>query len=381
MSGRYEKKREKKPVSAGKTVLIVVAVVLVLVAAAGIAGVVYYNRMLGKLNQVEVGKITYTQPLVQETEGIKEEPANMEQTEAATEEAATEPPHVASREDYLNILLVGQAAREGEAERFADTMILCTINTYEKTLTMTSLLRDSFVKMPDYKGHYGGRIKLTTIYHLGGMYGDGVAGSMELMNQTLYDNFGIEVDYDVEIDFEAFIKVVDRLGGVYVELTDAEAAYLNADTRYVRREIPSGPFVLEGAEALSYARMRKAEGDAESDIKRTARQRAVISGIFYSLRQAKLSDIQAIIDEVLPMVTVSMNSSEITKLLTQLLPMLPEMQIIGGGTCPAEYKGEMVDIYKDGMMHSILRFDTEKTKKTMREITLGEVPAETTASN
>lgn len=63
---------------------------------------------------------------------------------------------------------------------------------------MTSLLRDSFVKMPDYKGRTGGRIKLTTIYHLGSTYGDGVSGSMELMNQTLYDNFGIEVDHNFE---------------------------------------------------------------------------------------------------------------------------------------------------------------------------------------
>lgn len=374
MSGRYEKKREKKPLSVGKVVLTVVAVVLVLVAALGVAGAIYYNRMLGKLNQVEVGKINYTQPTTQAVEETREEPEDVKETEATTEEA-TEPPHVASSADYLNILLVGQASRDGEAERFADTMILCTINTYEKTLTMTSLLRDTLVKMPDYKKHYGGKIKLTTIYHLGSVYGDGVAGSMELMNQTLYDNFGIEVDYNVEIDFEAFIRVIDRLDGVKVELTQAEADYLTHKAKgYVYREMHEGPETLWGAEALAYARMRKAEGDGESDIKRTVRQRALMNSIVDSLRKKDLGSIQSIINEVLPMVTVSMNNSEITQLLTQLLPMLPDLQIVDGGTCPANYSGDMVDIYKDGMMHSILRFDVEETKKTMREITLGEIP-------
>ncbi len=363
MSGRYEKKKPKRPIRGKKILLIVLAVIVGLLAAAVIGAVVYYNSMLNKLNQVEVPEIIYTRA----TE------ATAEQTQAAETESTQETtqPHVASSADYLNILIVGQAARDGETERFADTAILCTLNTYTKTLTLTSLLRDSFVKMPDYKGKIGGRIKLTTIYHLGYLYGDGIAGSMELMNLTLYDNFGIEVDHNFEIDFEAFVKVVNILGGVNIELTEAEADYLNADDK-VWQEVEPGLNWLDGDTALAYARMRKAEGDADSDIVRTSRQRNFIEALLTQLKTKGLAELQSLANEVLPMVTTSMSNAQITELLLTLLPMLPELTMETGGTCPVEYWGDMVEIYGDGVYHSVLRFDQEATIQAMRAITEGE---------
>lgn len=370
MSGRYERKKAKRPLGGKKTALIILAVVLVLIVAVVIAGIVYYNVMLNKINIVEVPKIEYTTPAT-ETTGPAEETTQPETTEATT--VATTEPHVASSADYLNVLIVGQAARDGEEERFADTAILCSINTYTKKLTMISLLRDSFVRPPDYKGHTFGRIKLTTVYHLGYLYGDGVAGSMELMNLTLYNNFGIEVDYNFEIDFEAFVKVVNMLGGIKIDLTEAEANYLNSDGK-VWQEVEPGVNRLDGDTALAYARMRKAEGDSESDIKRTSRQRIFMEAVLTKLKGKSLSDLQALANEVLPMITTSMSKSEITEYLVTLLPMLPEMTFEDGGNCPANSRGEMVDIYGDGMYHSVLRFDETETKKTMRAITEGEEP-------
>jgi len=367
--GRYEKKKVRKPAKGKKIALIALSVVLVLLLTVVIGGFVYYKMMLSKIPRVNVPKINYT---TAPTETVEPHAETTTATTEATTVATTEP-HIPSSADYLNILVVGQAARDGEAERFADTAILCTLNTYTKTLTLTSLLRDSFVKMPDYKGHYGGRIKLTTIYHLGSLYGDGVAGSMELMNQTLYDNFGIEVDYNFEIDFDAFIKVVYLIGGVDIELTEAEANYLNNDGK-VWQAVQPGMNCLDGDTALAYARMRKAEGDSESDIIRTSRQRKFIEAVVAKLKTKSPSRLQKIANAVLPMVTTSMTDAEITDCLLTLLPMLPELKMETGGTCPAESKGDMVEIYHDGVYHSVLRFDTEKTKKTMRAITEGEEP-------
>ena len=367
MHGRYEKKKQKKPLGWKKIVLIVIGVILILLAALVIAGVIYYITMLNKMNRVTVPKITYTEATTEAAET-----QDQAQTTEATTVATTEP-HVASSADYLNILVVGQAARDGEEERFADTAMLFTINTYTKTLTQTSLLRDSFVKPPDYKGHFFGRIKLTTVYHLGSLYGDGVAGSMELMNMTLYNNFGIEVDYNFEIDFEAFIKVINLLEGVDIELTEAEADYLNKDGK-VWQTVHPGMNWLDGDTALAYARMRKAAGDNESDIVRTERQRKFVEALVTKLKGMKLSDLQKIANEVLPMITTSMTNAEITETLLTLLPMLPELTIEKGGTCPASYKGDMVEIYGDGFYHSVLRFDEAETKKAMRAITEGEEP-------
>ena len=380
MSGRYERKKPQKAGSAKKTVLIVVLVILILLAALVIAGVVYYNTMLNKLNKVTVPKIDYSQQTAQTPETTQATEAAA--TEAATEETtvATEP-HVASSADYINILLVGQAAREGEPERFADTMILCTVNTYEKTLTMTSLLRDTLVQYPNYtdtngKSHRGGQIKLTTIYHNGYICTNSTADAMGLMNQTLYEDFGIEVDYDVEIDFEAFIKAINLLGGIDVELTAAEAKYLNDFENRYYYEMTEGKNWLDGTTALAYVRMRKAEGDNGSDIKRTSRQRRFIEAMLAKVKTMSISDLQNMANEVLPLVTVSMDNSEITNLLMTMLPMLSGLEIKSSGTCPVRAKGyswgDMVDIYSDGNLHSVMRYDKEKNITYMRALTKGE---------
>lgn len=372
MSGRYEKKKEKKPAGWKKPVLIVLLVLVVLIAAVVVGVTVYYNAMLNKINKVEVPKINYAALATETTQA-----ADAETTEAATEETtetteATEP-HVASSADYINILLVGQAAREGEAERFADTMILCTLNTYEKTITLTSLLRDTLVQYPQYtdtagKAHSGGKIKLTTIYHNGYICTRTTADAMGLMNLTLYKNFGIEVDYDVEVDFEAFVKIIDLIGGVNVDLTAAEAKYLN-DQGFAAKE---GRFHLDGGPALCFARMRHADGDNDSDIIRTERQRRFMAEVLHRLKKLSLSDVQNIANEVLPMVTVSMSNSEITDLLLKLIPMLPDLEIVQSGSCPAHFWGEMLDIYGDGVQHSVLKYDINKTTQAMRYITKGE---------
>ena len=364
--GRFERKKEKS--GAGKVILILVIVLLVLVVAAVIAGVIYYNSILNRMNHVEVPKIEYT--TIATTDGETEE---TEQTEEAT--VPTETEHVASSEDYINILLVGQASRAGDAERMADTMILVTLNKYEKTVTLTSVLRDTLVKMADFRGHNGGKIKLTTVYHLGSYYDNGnVAGSMELMNLTLYNNFGIEVDHNFEVDFEAFVKVLDLIDGVEIELTQEEADYLNKDDVWVYYDMEPGLQRLDGMVGLSYARMRKAEGDGDSDIKRTERQRKLITAVIEKLKTRSVSELQNLANEVLPYITTSMTNSEITDLLMMVLPMLSDLTINPSGTCPVAgtYWGEMYDIYGDGFKHSILRFEVGDQWKLMRAITEGE---------
>lgn len=363
MHGRYEKRRPVKKRVTGAKKALLIALVLCLV----IAAVVYWNGMLGKMNYVEVADITYSSTAAAQTS------ESVDMQAAAEAAAETTQPHVASSADYINFLIVGQSSREGEEARLADTVVLCTLNTYEKTLTLTSMLRDAFLKMPDYKGHAGGRIKLTMIYHLGSHYSDGdPAGSMELMNQTLYNNFGVEVDYNFEVDFETFVWIVDAVGGIDVELTEAEADYLNDDDVWVTYDVEPGMAHLDGMATLSYARMRKAEGGNESDIVRSSRARKVIEILLEELKGESISGLQDLANEVLPKVTTSMSKSEMTNMLLTVLPMLPNLKINMGGTCPANYQGDMVDIYGDGQLQSVLRFDVAETTKTMRAITEGE---------
>lgn len=369
--GRFEQAKQSKQPGKKKGLkifLIVIAVILVLLLILAGAAYLYLQSKLKKMNIIELPKDTYayTEPTDEVTR--PPETGAAETTEATTE--ATVPKMTA--DDIVNILFVGQAARAGEEETMADSTMLISINTYTKEITCMSILRDSFVKLPDYKGHQCGRAKFTVCYNLGYQWGGGTAGGMEMTNICLKDNFGIEVDYNVEVSFDSFIKMIDYIDGVDIDLTQAEADYLNKDTLYVKRTIEPGVQRLQGMEALSYARMRKAAGDSESDIKRTERQRKVVEALLEKFRYRSIADLNKWIDILLPMVSTTMTPTDVTKLAARVLPIFSELKI-KGATVPMEGWGDMVDIYNDGQIHSVMRFDTAKEKKLIRAITEAEV--------
>lgn len=368
MSGRFEKKKSKS--SSGVVALLVVVIILV----AGVAMLMGYLAFRPQ-----------EQPQIQAPATTLPTETEMEATEARVEtEPTTEPttvpttlPYKESGKDIINILLIGQQAREGEAEsdqRMADTMILATVNKNTKTLTLTSFLRDTYVKLPDYvepsgKRHECGKNRINVCYHLGYRWA-GAGGAMEMTNQCLKENFGIEVDYDVEVSFQSFIDIIDMLGGVKIELTEAEADYLNNDDLYVYRDLEPGKNWLEGSEALSYARMRKAAGDNDSDISRTERQRKLIASVFNSLKKKSFAEIQEIVEKVLPMVTTNMTNDDILTCLWELAPLMLDLKI-ETGTCPVKgtYKGEIIDLF--GAPASVLTFDKGQNIKYMQAITEG----------
>ena len=374
--GRFE--QQKQPQNTGKKgnkglkiFLIVLAVLLVLILIAAAVGYWFIQDKLNKMNVITLPEDTYV--YTEATDEYTRPPeTEEEETVEETTVETTRPPM--SADDIINVLVVGQASRAGEEANMADTTMLVSLNTYTKEVTVFSILRDSFVKLPDYKGHQCGRAKFTVCYNLGYQWGDGTAGAMEMTNICLRDNFGIEVDYNIEVSFDGFIRMIDYLDGVDIELTQAEADYLNKDTLYVQRHIEPGMQRLQGMEALSYARMRKAEGDSDSDIKRTERQRKVVASLLEKFRYMSLSELNGWIDELLPMVTTTMTASDVTKLAAKVLPMVIDLKMTGH-TIPMEGTGwgDMVDIYDDGNIHSVIRFETPQQKKLIRAITEAEV--------
>ncbi len=377
MSGRYEQKKpRKKKKSAAKVLLIVLLVIVLLLAA--VAGGFYFfvwKPMLNKVNYVQMPP--KTEPAIVTTEPVQTEaPTQAEETTEATTEPTTVETTVPPMkpEDIINILVVGQSSREGEEAKLADTMIIVSINTYTKTLTLSSVLRDTFAWIPPYAGNGEGRNKITNCYALGYAYTGETAGAMDMLNICLKGNFGVEIDYNVEIDFEQFINMIDYLGGAVIELNEAEVNYMNKDTVYVKRELQPGLNRLTGLEALCFARMRHAEGD-KGDITRTERQQRLIEALINQFRGMGVVKLQEVLSDcVLPFITTNMDPDTITSLTLKCLPMLVDLKI-EKGSCPQEgsYWGEMLDIYDNGIEHSILRFDENAVKKHMRAITEGEV--------
>lgn len=374
--GRYLREESKQPQKKGKKIaVIVVLLLLVLVAAVIVAGVMFYNSAIDKINKAEVIEQDVTMnEEIEKLMGIDESTEPVEETAEAATEPSTEATTVATVDpnkepDILNVLVTGQSYREGEDSRLADTNILVTINKDTKVVTLTSFMRDTYVDLPDYMGHPCGWNRINTAYALGYLWGS-TGGAMEMTNLTLKNNFGIEVDYNVEVNFEAFTKVIDVLGGVRIDLTQAEADYLNEHKYSWQEDVTAGENRLFGDYALSYARMRKAEGDADSDIKRTARQRTLMKAIFEKLKTKGLSVVQDMVDEILPMVTTNMTNSEITSCMLELLPLLPSLTI-ETGTCPVEttYWSDYKELPDGGAY--VLCFASEQQKKLMMPITEG----------
>jgi len=374
--GRFEQPKQPKKKRGLKIFLIILVVLLVIAGGAVAAGAVYYNRMASKMNIIELPEDTYV--YTEETE-LTEATAAATETVAAITEATTEPttvvtePPKATAEDIINILVVGQSSRAGEESRMADTTMLVSVNTFDGTVTVFSVLRDSYVKLPDYKGHKCGRAKFTVCYGLGYQWG-GTAGAMEMTNICMRDNFGVEVDYNVEIDFESFIRVIDLIGGIEIELTEAEAKYLNNDDLYVKYDVEPGLQYLDGMAALSYARMRKAEGDSDSDIKRSARQRMVIETLLNKVRGLGLKELQNVADILLPEITTTMTPADIVDILTRVVPVFKNVNIVGA-TIPYDKTGwgEIIDIYDDGIPDSVIKFEAPQQKRLIRAITEAEV--------
>ena len=374
--GRFEQNKQPKSGKQGgkglKLFLIVLAVLLALAVLGAGAAYWFIQDKFSKMNIVTLPEDTYvyTEATDAYTRPPETETVQTEATTEATTEETTRPPMTA--DDIINILVVGQASRAGEEGHMADTTMLVSLNTYTEEVTVFSILRDSLVQLPAYKGLKGGKAKFTMCYALGYQQ-NGTVGAMEMTNICLKDNFGIEVDYNIEVSFDGFIKMIDYLNGVELELTEAEANYLNKDTLYVQRTIEPGVQVLQGMEALSYARMRKAAGDGESDIKRTERQRKLVASLLHRFQGMSLSELNGWVDELLPMVTTTMTPADVTRLAAKILPMVSRLTMTGE-TIPVGKTGwgEMVDIYGDGTMHSVMQFVPQQQKQLIRAITEAE---------
>lgn len=243
----------------------------------------------------------------------------------------------------INILLIGQDRQAGELRARSDSIILCTLHKDTDTLTMTSFLRDLYVKIPGYQDN-----RINVAY---------AAGGMPLLNRTLEDNFGIHVDGNIEVDFSQFAQIVDLLGGVRIELREDEARWISKSTG---RTISHGSQLLTGDQALAYARIRTL--DADGDFSRTERQRKLLSSVLEAYKDASLSTVLTLLDEILPMITTDMTHTQIIRFATDLFPILTKLTVVSQ-RIPADgtYSGKSIR----GM--SVLVADMDAARKLLEE--------------
>lgn len=309
-------KRKRKQHSWKKRALTVLCVFLGMILGTMIVSTAYLESLLGRINRPDTESISEDeiQQIIQseaaEATGtgpvLKEEDIETQPTIAAPVTGA----------DTINIMLIGQDARPGDKRSRSDAMILCTIRKSDNSLTMTSFLRDIYVKIPGRTN----KNKLNTAYMFGGM---------ELLSRCMKDNFGIIVDNTVEVDFNGFMEIIDIMGGVEIELTKQEASFMNSRGNWeVTKEEPwnlkEGKNLLTGSQALSYSRIRY----IGTDFARVERQKKVLTALIDKVRDMNLVEMNNLVNRLVSLITTDMTNAEITGYVLELFPMLKDLNVV-----------------------------------------------------
>ncbi len=173
----------------------------------------------------------------------------------------------------VNILLLGSDTDEKfQGQYIAQTDIVVTIDPSTGAVGMLSIPRDFYINVPGYGLH-----KLDEAYGLGGV---------ALSRQTIEQDFGIPINYYAWVGLDGFIKVINEVGGVDVnvlhpivddEYPDDVGNMANDPYAFKRLYLPPGPQHLDGTTALEYVRSRHA--DLVGDFGRSARQQQVLSAL------------------------------------------------------------------------------------------------------
>lgn len=216
---------------------------------------------------------------------------------------------VPREENYVsNYLIFG--IEEFEGAKNADTIMIASINTKDDTIKLTSLLRDSYVKIPGHSLN-----KLNSVYAMGGA---------KALVETIEQNYLIKINGYASVNFDSFEKIVNYLGGISIRLGEEEAHYLNT-TNYIsiksNRNVNDGINNLNGNQVLGYSRVRRCVtlGGANDDYGRTVRQQRVLTAIFDKYKSQSLYEFFRITKDCLGFVTTDLDINQIEKVITDIV--------------------------------------------------------------
>lgn len=218
---------------------------------------------------------------------------------------------------YRNIALFGVDSRTGALTQKTrtDTIMIASVNQDTKEVKLVSVYRDTYLNQMDTDGTSFGKCNASYAY-----------GGAEQALNMLNTNLDMNVTDFVTIGFEGLRDVIDALGGIDIEVDDAEIAHINnyqlsmaesmglkqSDVKVVDQV---GYQHLDGLQATAYCRIRYTAGN---DFKRTERQREVLQAVLAVAKTASASDLQKICQNVFSEVYTSLDLTEILEILTEI---------------------------------------------------------------
>lgn len=358
-SDNGKKKRKRKKFTTAQTILLIGGIIFLLLCIAGLVIYLVVHHYWNMTQHQWTDSVISDRPPV-ESKVDNPDVSNTFDVEDAEEKLKEHLQENAvdlmSDSDVFNVLLIGQDLRSSSqtARGNTDVMILMSLNKKNKTITMTSFMRDIWLYLPD--SGYSNRLN-AAYWHGGPDY---------LMN-TLEAYFGVKIDRYVNITFNSFMKTIDLLGGVDVFVRPEEMmGYLPGYAYYPTRGMydnldhqnkllgnpPGTDYIsmsydtegetlhLNGNQALAYARLRYV---GNADFERTERQRKIISKVIEKIKEASLTELNSIANEILGDVTTSITEGETFSLLLNALDYanydIQQMRIPEDNTFSGHYIG------------------------------------------
>ncbi|MGN0157786.1 MAG: LCP family protein [Brotaphodocola sp.] len=212
-----------------------------------------------------------------------------------------------TEEGYWTVAIYGVDSREGNTGKgaLADVQLIASLNKKTGEIRLASVFRDTYLQI-DSEGDYD---KINEAYFLGGY---------EQAVTALQDNFDLKIDDCVTFNWKAVADVINVLGGIELEITDQEFAYINSfitetveSTGVASTHLnQSGMNHLDGVQAVAYARLRL----MDTDFKRTERQRKVIGLAMEKAKQANFKTLKTLVGTVYPEIFTTIRVDDLVML-------------------------------------------------------------------
>lgn len=214
--------------------------------------------------------------------------------------------------DVYNVLLIGGDSRVSGGRARSDAMILISINRKTSRLIATSFLRDIYLQIPGVA--QGNRLNAANAF-----------GGPALLLRTIEQNFKIKVDKYISVDFFAFADIIDKIGGVTIDVSQDEinvAAFYIRELNRIKGLPPDQGLIknpgeqnLNGIQALAFARIRYV---GNGDFGRTDRHREILGQIYSKVKKMNLIEINGLLDTLLPRITTNISKGELFSLILSL---------------------------------------------------------------
>ena len=308
-----------KPKKKKKKGRIILAVVALIVALSVVVAIIRIDDLLNMMTNNSDSVATSEEPW-QGMDKLVEEFSPIDETEATQLSSLKDMIKTwyyngkpCSSTHVLNVLLIGEDTRGSEIldeGTRADSAIIVSVNIDTGVITLTSILRDAYTYWETKEGD-------ESTGQFGKINGAMSTGDINAYINCVENMYKIKIDNYVIVNFDSFETIIDTLGGVTLELTDAEINEINNHPkRYGNVTIEKtfegskGKMKLSGKQALAYCRIRK----IDSDNKRADRQKTCMKEVFKQTKGASKVKILKIVNNLIPYVKTGFSKGEIVKI-------------------------------------------------------------------